>query len=452
MAGTIQLDSRGILDSYTTDNPDFTFWKEGFLKKSQFSLQTIDIKAGKTFEYDEVHKFTILPDHCDVLRGVSLKWTLPDIVLADPSLDTKGFVYGEACNFIEYITLSVGGVVIQHLTTEYLDLYYEMEYTTTKQSNLFDMCMRDVSSNPSEVNSRITKTAPFPTKLGGDVCLDVPFYFHDQPELAFPVCALSAANEIDVEVKFRKVEECICMTNHGVAELEGFVGANAADLVTYKPYDLRLSTECVFLDPIEKLKVQNIEHEFAIKQIQYNDVFVGREETDIKTRLVFTNLVQELYFFCMYTENNAFGGTSNYNEIPVNSSLQQVDPALRFEHLEHLTLSLDNQEVIDEHVGSPHFLRILQPRLHHRNTPITRRFYNYSFALYPNDSVASGHVNFSAVNEPIFTAKLFSSRHPVGNSNVNFQFHERRFHILAKTLNFIKIKDGIMTQVFDYMV
>ena len=71
MAGTIQLDSRGILDSYTTDNPDFTFWKEGFLKKSQFSLQTIDIKAGKTFEYDEVHKFTILPDHCDVLRGVS---------------------------------------------------------------------------------------------------------------------------------------------------------------------------------------------------------------------------------------------------------------------------------------------------------------------------------------------------------------------------------------------
>jgi hypothetical protein len=302
------------------------------------------------------------------------------------------------------------------------------------------------------VNSRITKTAPFPTKLGGDVCLDVPFYFHDQPELAFPVCALSAANEIDVEVKFRKVEECICMTNHGVAEFEGFVGANAADLVTYKPYDLRLSTECVFLDPIEKVKVQNIEHEFAIQQIQYNDVFVGREETDIKTRLVFTNLVQELYFFCMYTENNAFGGTSNYNEIPVNSSLQQVDPALRFEHLEHLTLSLDNQEVIDEHVGSPHFLRILQPRLHHRNTPITRRFYNYSFALYPNDSVASGHVNFSAVNEPIFTAKLFSSRHPVGNSNVNFQFHERRFHILAKTLNFIKIKDGIMTQVFDYMV
>jgi hypothetical protein len=452
MAGAIQLESRGLLDAYTTDRPDFTFWKEGFHKKSQFSIQTVDIASSKDFEYGEIHAFKILPDHCDLLRGLSLKWTLPDIVLADSNLEDKDFVYGEACNFIEYITLSVGGVVIQHLTTEFLDLYYEIEHPTTKQVNLYDMCLRDVDTNPAVVNSRITKTRPFPRQLGGDVCLEIPFYFHNKPEMAFPVCALSAATEIDVEVKFRNVEECICMTNHGVTELEGFVGANEADLVTYKPYDLRLSTEVVFLDSIERIKVKNIEHQFAVPQIQYNDVFVAPQETEIKTRLVFSNLVQELYFFCMYTQNNAFGGTSNYNEIPVNSDLQQVDPALRFEHLEYLTLTLDGQEVIDEHTGSPLFLRLIQPRLHHRNTPITRRFYAYSFALYPNDTVASGHVNFSAVNDPILRVKLFSSRHPVGTSTTQFQFHERRFHILAKTLNFITIKGGLMTQVFDYLI
>jgi hypothetical protein len=449
MAGSIQVESKGLLDRYVTGS-DFTFWKEGFHKRSQFSLQTIDIEAKKDFEYGEVHTFTILRDHCDLLRGVSLKWTLPDIVLADANLEDKDFVYGEACNFIEYITLSVGGVVIQHLTTEYLDLFYELEYPTTKQVNLYDMCLRDVDTNPTIANARITKTRPFPRQLGGEVCLEIPFYFRDKPALAFPVCALSAATEINVEVKFRKVEESICMTNHGVAELEGFVGANENDLVTYKPFDLRLSTEVVFLDSIERIKIQNIEHEFAIEQIQYNNTFVGPEETDVSMRLVFTNLVQELYFVCMYTQNNAFGGTSNYNEIPVNSSFQQVDPALRYEHLEYLTLTLDNQEVIDQHTGSPHFLRVLQPRLHHRNTPMTRRFYNYSFALYPNDATASGHVNFSVVNEPILRAKLFSSRHPVGTSATVFEFHERRFHVMAKTLNFIKIKDGSLTQIFDY--
>ena len=146
-----------------------------------------------------------------------------------------------------------------------------------------------------------------------------------------------------------------------------------------------------------------------------------------------------MYFFCLYTENNAFGDTSNYNEIPVNSDGVSVDPALKREHLNYLTMTFDGEEILDEHTGSPHFLRILQPRLHHRNTPITRKFYSYSFALYPNDSDASGHVNFSTVKEPILYGNLFKS----GGYN-------RRFHILAKTMNFIRIKDGVMSQVFDY--
>jgi hypothetical protein len=439
MAGAIQLESRGLLDRYTTEVPEFTFFKENFKKHSNFSLQFIDIESDKDVEYGEIHKFNIPYDHCDVLKGVNLMFSLPDIVLANPtdSNIAKDYVYGEACNFIEYITLSIGGIVIQHLTTEYLDLYNELEYPTTKQINLFELCKRDVSSNPAEVNSRISKTRPYPRQLGGDVCIEIPFYFHNHPELAVPVCALRQ-QEIEVEVKFRNVDECICVS----APPSGFIGklgATATDLVTYKPYDLRLSTECIFLDPIEKIKVMNRDHEFAITQIQYDDVLLEGGENKFKTRLNFTNLVQELYFFCLYTENNAFGDTSSYNEIPVNSGGLQVDPALKWEHLNYLTLTLDGEEILDEHTGSPHFLRILQPRLHHRNTPITRRFYSYSFALYPNDSSASGHVNFSTVKEPILYGNLFNG----GEYN-------RRFHILAKTMNFIRIREGVMSQVFDY--
>jgi hypothetical protein len=453
MAGSIQLESKGLLDLYTTENPEFTFFKENFKKHSNFSLQFIDIPSNKDVEYGEIHRFNIPYDHCDVLRGVNLMFSLPDIVLANGVDAGKDYVYGEACNFIDYITLSVGGIVIQHITTEYLDMYTELEYPTTKQINLFNMSMRDVSSNPAEVNSRISKTRPYPRQLGGDVCIEIPFYFHNHPKLALPVCALMR-QEIEVEVKFRNVEECICVSRHQVEEIEGFIGANVNDLVTYKPYNLRLSTECVFLDPVEKIKVMNREHEFAITQIQYNDILVdeddGNAEPKFKLRLSFTNLVQELYFFVLYTENNAFGGTSNYNVIPLKSSGIEADPSLRYEHIDYVTLTLDGDEVLDQHTGSPHFLRILQPRLHHRNTPITRRFYSYSFALYPNDDDASGHVNFSVVKEPILHGNLFSSKHEIGNTG-NYAWHNRRFHILAKTMNFIRIKDGVMSQVFDYM-
>ena len=438
MAGAIQLESRGLLDRYTTEVPEFTFFKENFKKHSNFSLQFIDIEADKDVEYGEIHKFNIPYDHCDVLKGVNLMFSLPDIVLASGIDANRDYVYGEACNFIDYITLSVGGIVIQHLTTEYLDLYNELEYPTTKQINLFDLCKRDVSSNPSVINTRISRTSPYPKQLGGDVCIEIPFYFHNHPELAVPVCALKR-QEIEVEVKFRNVEECICVTAMLPSGFVGNLGATATELVTYKPFDLRLSTECIFLDPVEKIKVMNREHEFAITQIQYDDVLLDGGENKFKTRLNLTNLVQEMYFFCLYTENNAFGNTSNYNEIPRNSDGIQVDPALKYEHLNYLTMTFDGEEILDEHTGSPHFLRILQPRLHHRNTPITRRFYSYSFALYPNDSGASGHVNFSTVKEPILHGNLFK-----GGG------HNRRFHILAKAMNFIRIKDGFMSQVFDY--
>lgn len=453
MAGSIQLESKGLLDIYTTEIPEFTFFKENFKKHSNFSLQFIDIPSNKDFEYGEIHRFNIPYDHCDVLKGVNLMFSLPDIVLAN-GVDSNGdYIYGEASNFIDYITLSVGGIVIQHITTEYLDLYTEIEYPTTKQLNLFDLSMRDVSSNPAAVNSRLSKTRPHPRQLGGDVCIEIPFYFHNHPKLALPVCALTR-QEIEVEVKFRNVEECICVSGHQDVEFEGFLGADVNDLITYKPYDLKLSTECVFLDPVEKIKVMNRDHNFAITQIQYNDILVdedgGNTEPKFKMRLSFTNLVQELYFFVLYTENNAFGGTSNYNELPLNSSGVVVDPALRHEHIDYVTLTFDGEEILDEHTGSPHFLRILQPRLHHRNTPITRRFYSYSFALYPNDEDASGHVNFSVVKEPILHGNLFSSKHEIGDTG-NYAWHNRRFHILAKTMNFIRIKDGVMTQVFDYM-
>ena len=450
MAGSIQLESRGLLDLYTTSNPDFTFFKEHFRKNSQFSLQFIDVKPTKQFEYGETHRFTILRDHCDVLRSVSLRFTLPDIVLAAGVDAEKDYVYGEASNFVEYIRLYVGDTVLQHITTEYLDLYAELEYPTTKQVSLFDLCKRDVDTvfNPTTVKSRISRTRPYPRQVGGDVCIEIPFYFHDHPELAFPVCALALETEIYVEVKFRDVEECICVSRHQIPGFQGSVGADAADLVTFKPFDLKLSTECVFLDPVEKIKVQNSAFEFPVTQIQYDDVLVAKEETEFKKRLHFTNLVQELYFFVMYTENNAFGGTFNYNGTPVDGADQPVDPSLRNEHINYVTLTLDGEEILDEHTGSPHFLRIIQPRLHHRNTPVTRRFSTYSFALYPNDnSTASGHVNFSVVKEPTLRGNLFTSKH--GSPPV---YYERRFHVLAKTMNFLRIRNGRVSQVFDYMV
>ena len=82
-------------------------FKENFQEAFELSLPIYRHLSDKDVEYGEIHRFNIPYDHCDILKGQPHVY-LPDIVLADDD-ENRDYIYGEACNFIDYITLSVGG-------------------------------------------------------------------------------------------------------------------------------------------------------------------------------------------------------------------------------------------------------------------------------------------------------------------------------------------------------
>ena len=76
-----------------------------------------------------------------------------------------------------------------------------------------------------------------------------------------------------------------------------------------------------------------------------------------------------------------------------------------FEHLRHLKLSFDGEEILDEVTGKAIFLKAVQPYMHHSKTQLIRRFYSYAFATEP-EGPPSGTVNFSLIKDQIVQFEL----------------------------------------------
>ena len=77
-----------------------------------------------------------------------------------------------------------------------------------------------------------------------------------------------------------------------------------------------------------------------------------------------------------------------------------------YENLDHLTLRLDNEEIITRETGNVIFLKAIQSAIHHSKTQLLRRFYSYSFALEPEKWYPTGQVNFSLIKEQILNLSL----------------------------------------------
>ena len=105
------------------------------------------------------------------------------------------------------------------------------------------------------------------------------------------------------------------------------------------------------------------------------------------------------------------------------------------DQLVNLGLNFNTTERIQPSIGVPIFLRNIQALEFHTRIP-DRLFYMYSFSLDPESDAPSGHVNFSRIQNQVFTLNLNT-----GSDNRNIIFY-------ATSYNFLDIKDGHATAMF----
>jgi hypothetical protein len=430
MAGQIQLTTSGPQEKFFTLDPDYSHFIESFKKHSNFSTQFVDLDPENAADFGKKVRFKIPQNQGDLLKTLSLKLKLPELI-------TPSACYIESVGhaLIEYVDIIIGGKVIQRLTSDYLQIYSEHFVTQTKQYALEQLigkfpertAHRRVSDN--EIIARNT----LGTTEDENFFVDLPFYFYNHSELAIPLCAIKE-QEIEVEFKIREKADVVIKTN-GDAITLGDLDKQTGII------DFNLCTELVYLDAIERIKIENTDRDYLITQVQQNTFDVGTGVNEGSFKLDFVNPVKELYFV-IQRQGTAGDGVSEGNFVTPfdydNTSATQDGKYTLYENLDYLTLALDGQDVITQETGNVTFLKAVQAAIHHSKTQLIRRFYSYSFALQPEEWYPTGQVNFSLIKEQILKMNLTSCPD-----------YARQIRVYGVNYNILRVSEGTAKTLFN---
>jgi|TARA_B110000259_G_scaffold181816_1_gene224498 hypothetical protein len=430
MAGQVQLAASGPQEKYFTLNPDYSYFVESFKKHSNFSTQYVDIEPENQVNFGSKVQFRVPQNNGDLLKTLSVKFTLPPL--------TNNMIYIESVGhaLIEYVDLIIGGKVIQRITSDYLQIYSEHYITQTKQKALEQLIGKYPLRTSDKLVSQVANNAGIIINgtlgLGTEenFFVDLPFYFHEHPELAVPLCAINK-QEVEVEFKLRNAQDIVIKINGNYEKLEQGISIS----------DFQLCSELVYLDCVEKVKIQNTSRDYLITQIQENvfDVGLGVKEGSFKLDIV--NPVKELYFVIQRQGTTGDGITQGNFVTPFDyDNLYAVidDKLILYENLDYLTLTLDGQDIITQDTGNVIFLKAIQAAIHHSKTQLIRRFYSYSFALQPEEWYPTGQVNFSLIKEQILNLNLTDSPD-----------FARQIRVYAESYNILRVSEGIAETLFD---
>ena len=228
------------------------------------------------------------------------------------------------------------------------------------------------------------------------------------------------------------------------------VSLKVLDEVTVKKF--RMNVDFVLLDRYEKYIIENTDRDYAFSQVQQADnqlipILNAKELEKLKTlgeyeyvtRTNFINPVKELYFVfqCLRFSNDMILSACNYDNIGIEKDYQSN--ICYYEHIYDMRMILDNEEVLTEESGKTFFLKSIQSGLHHKRTPMSRRFYSYSFATEPEKGMPTGQRNFSLVKNQIFKTRLIPQ-----------SLYRRELRIYALAYNIFRICKGHIRMLFPY--
>tara|TARA_Y200000002_G_scaffold18458_1_gene14221 strand:- start:1262 stop:2584 length:1323 start_codon:yes stop_codon:yes gene_type:complete len=435
MAGRVQLEISGPQDAFFTDDPEYTYFVKNFQKHTNFAPFFKDLDVEGEMEFGNTIRCTIPQDQGDLLKTVSLKFELSSIQQNLVSWATGlGYVESIGHAIIEYAEILIGGKIIQRIPSDFLAIYFDNYVSHTKQENLGKL----IGKPPGELSGTRCRHPSIAGYLGNATSnqkffVDIPFYFYNNPELAIPVFAIDK-QEIEIVIKLRERSDCIIGYKTSDPDYVFYTG----DLVTTKGLikDMKITTEMVSLVQDEKDKIKSKKINYAITQIQEVKNRIPQDANNnnlVHTthRLDFKHPVKELFFIIQRMKKTV--NSWMVTNFDYDSEHQVYDNLYtNQEHLQNLSLTLDDTDVISGASGEIINLRAVQSGVHHTRTQLCRRYYSYSFALEPERWYPTGQVNFSLIKDQILKLTILPD-----------QDQERELRVLAQSYNILQVENGI---------
>lgn len=385
----IHFTSKGPLDAFLTVDPQMSLITNyTYHRFRPFAIHIEKVPLTKRLNFG-VSTFAPIPKVGHLVSKVHLHIKLP-------KLNKNGGEYIAWSDILGFtifdgpIELEIGGVVIDRIYPQQIDLGDELKNINDNQGK-----------NLMILKSDISRASRFNADRETDLMIPIEFYFTKHYSMALPIYSIYN-QEAKIKFKFRSFDKIINYDGALPTETPSILDAN-------------MYIEYIFLDDGINELFKNKKHRYVIEQTQFNEIeFIKENETVYNATLSFNNMVKELQFALVEKENvdnnNYFvyedsNGDGYLKEIAFYTNGQQ-----RFQFLPES------------------YYRLVFPSTAHRGIPI-KHIYSIPFGIELDNEEKQpiGGLNFSGgLSDQVLSFRLKS-----GNPDLYLYVYAINYNILT---------------------
>jgi hypothetical protein len=367
--------------------PQYSYFIDEFLARPKFQTQMLSFQLNGEPRYGDLYVQPI-PHAGDLITRMYIRVHLPAIAV-DPATNKAVSTYATSVGnyLIEYAELLVDRKVIERYYGEFNEMMQEIVFPEQKQTIISNTTGKGLVGESSETTLYLY--LPF------SVC-----------ERGFPLCAINQGST-EIRIKFRESRD-----------------------FTFPPYLINdivraeLLFEYIYLSDKEAQYFQSQKRIYLTEQTQ---LFQGAIRSNVSQEsfyLNFTGPTKELFFVIQY---DTVG--SNVFDFTYSNTIT--------DHLTSLRFQVDGNDLIPEEIGTPLFLRVIQPMDYHTRTPTRTIFYLYSLCIDPENIEPTGTINLGRIQKQFLTIKVVPS------------VQNRLLRVYTRSYNIFSSENGIGKLLFN---
>lgn len=339
--------------------PQYSYFVDEFLARPKFQTQMLSFQLNGEPRFGDLY-IQPIPHAGDLITRMYIRVHLPQIAI-DPATNKSVSTYATSVGnyLIEYAELLIDKKVIERYYGEFNEMMQEIVFPETKQTIISNTTGKGLVGSSNAMTLYLY--LPF------SIC-----------ERGFPLCAMNQGST-ELRIKFRESRE-----------------------FTFPPYLINdiiraeLLFEYIYLSDKEAQYFQSQKRIYLTEQTQLFQGAIRPNVSQESFYLNFTGPTKELFFVIQY---DTVG--SNVFDFTYSNTIM--------DHLTSLQFQVDGNDLIPEELGTPLFLRVIQPMDYHTRTPTRVIFYIYSLCIDPENIEPTGTINLGRIQKQFLTVKVVPS-------------------------------------------
>lgn len=375
--GLLQLAAKNTLQgTYLVENPQMSFFRHKFYRHTNFAIDTL----RQDFEEDPAYGsrcHAIIGRRGDLVREIILEVTMTRAPNVYPTA-RGGYHPAEA--LVEEVTLTIGGMVIDRLTMDWMRIYDALHRSADQSAAYARLTNFDATTLCTDRPS--TETLYLPLQ----------FFFSRNPSLALPLISLPFS-EVRLSFDFARAEDI------GVLPDANFSAC--------------LQVEYIYCDTPEREYFSRTPLTYLIEQVQHLTRTLDSNEgpgtnsmRTVRVPLNFSRPVKAMYW--IFRETGTDDAMTSHGRYVGDLGGTYLSYQTGFDGGHTLMQSISERLAplfsarlmfngVDRFSHEGSYFNRVQPYQYARCTPLPG-IYMYSFALDPNDPYPSGEANFSTID------------------------------------------------------